>query len=94
MFYQTYTLMPPITLSPPGCDAMVPSPAALGLQCTTHVLQCIVSVGDDSAVFPALSLVTLTFETLILTFKLVQARDQTRLPCKFGANLFSHSRDI
>ena len=31
---------------------------------------------------------------LTLTFKLVRARDQTRLPCEFGANLFSGSRDI
>ena len=36
-----------------------------------------------------LSLVTLT-----LTFKLVRVRDQTRLPCKFGANPFSSSGDI
>jgi len=36
---------------------------------------------------PFLSLVT-------LTFKLVQARDQTCLPCEFGANPFSSSRDI
>jgi len=31
---------------------------------------------------------------LTLTFKLVQAKDQTRLPCEFGANPFSGSRDI
>jgi len=29
-----------------------------------------------------------------MTFKLVQAKDQTRLPCQFGANPFSGSRDI
>jgi len=29
-----------------------------------------------------------------LTFKLVRARDETRLPCEFGANPFSGSRDI
>jgi len=29
-----------------------------------------------------------------LTFKLVRARDQTRLPCEFGANPFSGSRHI
>jgi len=29
-----------------------------------------------------------------LTFKLVRARDQTRLPCALGANQFSGSRDI
>ena len=46
--------------TPPGCDAMVLSPAARGLQHTAHTLQCIVN-GDDSAVFPVLSLVTLTF---------------------------------
>ena len=40
---------------------------------------------------PFLSLVTLTFD---LTFKLVRARDQTRLPCEFGANPFSGSRDF
>jgi len=31
---------------------------------------------------------------LTLTFKLARARDQTRLPCEFGVNLFSGSRDI
>jgi len=29
---------------------------------------------------------------LTLTFKLVRVRDQTRLPCEFGANLFSGSQ--
>jgi len=31
---------------------------------------------------------------LTLTFKLLRAREQTRLPCEFGANPFSGSRDI
>jgi len=31
---------------------------------------------------------------LTLTFKLVRARDQTCLPCEYGANPFSGSRDI
>ena len=31
---------------------------------------------------------------LTLTFKLARVRDQTRLPREFGANPFSHSRDI
>jgi len=31
---------------------------------------------------------------LTLTFKLIRARDQTRLPCEFGANPFSGSRYI
>jgi len=31
---------------------------------------------------------------LTLTFKLVQARGQTRLPCEFGANAFCGSGDI
>jgi len=31
---------------------------------------------------------------LTLTFKLVQARDQTHFPCEFGANSFSRSADI
>jgi len=29
-----------------------------------------------------------------LTLKLVQVRDQTHLPCEFGANPFSGSQDI
>jgi len=41
---------------------------------------------------PVLSLVTLTFD-LGLQTRFV-ARDQTRLPCEFGANLFSGSQDI
>jgi len=32
--------------------------------------------------------------TFTLTFKLVRARDLTRLPCEFGANPFSSSQDI
>jgi len=32
--------------------------------------------------------------SLTLTFKLVQVRDQTRLPCEFGANPFSGSQYI
>ena len=32
--------------------------------------------------------------SLTLTFKLVRARNQTRLPCEFGANPFSSSRNI
>jgi len=31
---------------------------------------------------------------LTLTFNLVRAKDQTRLPCDFGTNPFSGSRDI
>jgi len=31
---------------------------------------------------------------LTLTFKLVRARDQTRLPCELGANPFSGSRGV
>jgi len=31
---------------------------------------------------------------LTLIFKLIQARDQTRLPCEFGTNPVSSSRDI
>jgi len=31
---------------------------------------------------------------LTLTFKLARVKDQTRLPREFGANPFSHSRDI
>ena len=31
---------------------------------------------------------------LTLTFELVSAKDQTRLPCQFGANPFSGFRDI
>jgi len=36
----------------------------------------------------------LFFSLVTLTFKLVRARDQTRLPREFGANPFSGSRDI
>jgi len=32
--------------------------------------------------------------SMTLTFKLVWVRDQRRLPCEFGANPFSGSRDI
>jgi len=31
---------------------------------------------------------------MTLTFKLVRDRDQTHLPCEFGTNPFSGSRDI
>jgi len=36
----------------------------------------------------------LGLSSLTLTFKLVRARDQTRLACKFGANTFSGFWDI
>ena len=60
---------------------------------TAHALPCIIN-WDNSAVF--LSFVPGDFDLwpLTLTFKFVRARDQTRLRCKFGANLFSRSRDI
>jgi len=51
-------------------------------------LQCIVN-GDIHRKPCFLSLVTLT-----LTFKLIQARDQTSLPCEFGTNSFSSARHI
>jgi len=38
-----------------------------------------------------LSLVTLTFD---LDLQLARAKEQIRLPCEFGANPFSGSRDI
>jgi len=38
--------------------------------------------------------IEMSFGTLTMTFKLVWARNQTRLPCEFGTNLFSHSWDI
>jgi len=41
---------------------------------------------------PVLSLVTLTFDLGLQTR--FGARDQTRLPCEFGANLFSGPQDI
>jgi len=55
------------------------------------MFHCVTAGGDWSAqrVFVADDLRPLT-----LTFKLVQARDQTRLSCKFGLNLLSSSRDI
>jgi len=70
MFYQTYTarkpLKVPVTVhsshpSPPVGDGMVPSVVARHLQRMAHALQCIVN-GNDSEVFPVLSLVTLTFD--------------------------------
>ena len=66
---------------------MVSSAAERHMQRTANALQCIVN-GDDSAVFPVLSLVTLTFDLDI------QTRDQSHLVCEFGANPFSDSRDI
>jgi len=36
----------------------------------------------------------LDLRPLTVTFKLVRASDQTRLPCEFGTNPFSGSRDI
>jgi len=72
MFYQTYIarkpLKVPVTMHSrhpvtraPGGDGMVPSVVARHLQRMAHALQCIVT-GDDSAVYPVLSLVTLTFD--------------------------------
>jgi len=75
MFYQLYTARKPpkvpVTVQShhpviPGGHGMVPSPAARHLQRTAHPLQRIVN-GDDAAVFPVLSLVTLTFDLNIQT---------------------------
>jgi len=44
----------------PGGHGMVSSAAVRNLQRTAHALQCLVN-GDDAAVFPVMSLVTLTF---------------------------------
>jgi len=60
------------------------------LHCTVHALQCTVN-GDDAAVF---HFCPWWPWPLTLTFKLIRARNQTRLPCEFGTNLFSGSRDI
>jgi len=68
---------------------MVPSPAAPSLR-MAHELQCIVNE-DDSAVFPVLSLVTLTFDLDIQTRP---SQGSKTSPCKFGANLLSSSRDM
>jgi len=46
-------------------------------------LKMLLFVPDDLDLWP-----------LTLTFKLVRVRQQTRLPCEFGANQFSDSRDI
>jgi len=76
MFYQTYTARKtpkvPVTVdsrypvTPGGHHGMVSSAAVRNLQHTAHALQCIVN-GDDAAVFPVLSLTTLTFDLDIQT---------------------------
>jgi len=91
MFYQTYTTRKqpkvPVTVQhsrqpvTPGSHRMVLSAAAHDLPCTAHESQCIVN-GDDTAVSP---FCPWWLWPLTLTFKLVRARDQTRLPCEFGA---------
>ena len=51
----------------PSCNSMVRTAAGwCHLQHTVHALQCIVN-GDDAAVFPVSSLVTLTFDLDIQT---------------------------
>jgi len=88
MFNQTHcTQAAEIT---PSSDGMVPSAAEW------RYLQRALSIpslpgGDESAqcIFCPWWPWPLT-----LTFKFVQARDQACLPCEFGANPFSGSRDI
>ena len=73
----------------PGSDGLVESAAA------RHYLQRACSIPSLPGVMGVhsafLSLITLTFDLDIQTRS---SEDQTRLPCKFGANPFSHSRDI
>ena len=90
MFYQTYTThKPPSACTPvtPGCDAMVPSPAACGLQRTAHTLQCIVN-GNDSAVFPSF----IPGDLDLWPWHSNSFERGTKHV--FGTNLFSHSRHI
>jgi len=101
MFYQTYTARKPLS----ACTAVTLSPrprlrrngvVCCCLQRTAHALLCIVN-GDDSAVFfcffcpwwPWPS----TFDRDIQTLP-SEGGDQTRFPCKLGANPFNRSRDI
>jgi len=69
--------------SPTGSDGMVPSVAAW--RYLQRARYNPFSMGRNFV--PG----ALTFD---LDVQLVRARDQTRLPCEFGANLFSGSRDI
>jgi len=88
MFYQTYTerrlqrRSAALLCTPitPSSDGMVPSAVRRYLQRARYNA---FSMGRKSV--PV---------TLTLTFKLIRARDQTLLPCDFGANPFSGSGDI
>ena len=87
MFYQTYTACKP-PKSPPGSDGMGPSAAAW------RYLQRARSIPSPSGPDDGCEeCVFCPWWSLTLTFRL-QVMDQTRLPCEFGANLFSGSRDI
>jgi len=72
----------------PGNDRMVPSAAAW------HYLQWECSIPSLLGYTAHFCPGGLDLSPLTLTFKPVQARDQTHLPCEFGANAFSRSRDI
>jgi len=97
MFYQTYTARKP----PSACTPVTPSPPAATQWFRLLLHLCCVRRTH----YNALSMkITQQFSRfcpwwpwlwpLTLTFKLVRARDQTRLPCKFDANPFSGSRNI
>jgi len=92
MFYQTQTARKPTKshLPPPGSDRIVLSTAAWRhLQWVRSIPS--LSGGDGSA--GRIFCPWLPWPSTLL-FKVVRARDQTCLPCEFGANPFSHSWDI
>jgi len=95
VFYQTHTACKPpsactaVNLSPPKCDTMLLSATACSIRCKPCYA---LSMGMTPHFF--VFFCPWWPWPLTLTFRLVRARDQTRLTCKFGTNPFSRSRYI
>jgi len=79
---------------------VTPPPASQWSRLQLHILcsvWCMLSIALSMGWLSSFSFfvpVNLDLLPFTLTFKLPWARDETRLPCKFGANPFSLSRDI
>jgi len=86
MFYQTYIARRPPQSPPAATEWSVCFCMTLFAVSAFHS----VAVGGDGSAQRVF--VPGDLDLLTLTFKLVRAKDQTRLFCEFGANLFSGFR--
>ena len=91
MFYQTYAACKEAKITPPSLQRRKGAICVCMMSFAASAFHSVTAGGNGTGqrIFCPWWLWRFT-----LIFKLVQARDQTHLPCEFGAYLFSHSRNI